>query len=87
MDYKEYICSKEWKRKRRELIAQSNGICEHTKSPAKRFQVHHKSYENLGHESEAELSVVSEKSHKQIHRRNKNAFTKTKERRKTDRIY
>jgi hypothetical protein len=89
MNYKKYLESDEWKRKRKELIAQSNGICEHSKNPVnpKKMQIHHKSYSNLGHESRNELEVVSEYTHKQIHRRDKHAITKTREERKRSRIY
>jgi len=89
MNYEQYINSKEWKRQRKELIAQSNGVCEHSKNPVSKskMQIHHKSYDNLGHEARGELEVVSERIHKIIHKRDKYANAKTKEGRKRDRIY
>ena len=89
MNYEEYLNSEEWKRERKELIAQSNGICEHSKNPTKKnkMQIHHTSYDNLGHEARGELEVVSERIHKIISKGNKHANTRTKERRKRDRVY
>lgn len=62
VDYHTYMASREWRLKRKEVMAQTDGWCERCHS-AKATQVHHLTYENLGHESLNELQGLCRSCH------------------------
>lgn len=67
VQYGQYICSPDWKR-RREWAMQSGGRCCATCSSTKRLEVHHKTYERLGAERLEDLIVLCQACHRAVHR-------------------
>jgi len=65
IDYQQYLASREWRMKRKEVIELNNGICERCASrPIK--NVHHLTYENLGQESPLDLLGVCRPCHEYL---------------------
>jgi hypothetical protein len=65
-NYKTYIRSPEWRRKRLGIIRRAGGICERChKWPV--VNVHHLTYERLGDEFDSDLLGVCSKCHKELH--------------------
>jgi len=57
VDYQQYIASREWRAKRKEVIELQGGICERCASrPIE--DVHHLTYANIGKESPSDLMGV-----------------------------
>jgi hypothetical protein len=57
IDYQQYLASREWRVKRKEVIERQNGICQRCGSrPIE--NVHHITYENLGREDPDDLIGV-----------------------------
>jgi hypothetical protein len=63
VDYKIYIQSEEWNRIRKLKIAQANYTCERCNKKNVRLEVHHLTYDNLGHENMEDLIAVCRKCH------------------------
>ena len=68
--YMEYLQSEEWKKKRIRKALEQNFTCEicggvfHTG-----FNIHHKTYKNLGHEPLKDLMFLCENCHMELHRK------------------
>lgn len=56
VDYQEYLASREWRLKRKEVIDFAEGVCERCGS-ARIQDVHHNNYRNIGNEDPA-LPIV-----------------------------
>lgn len=70
MNYDNYINSKEWQNRRKELFAKRGKICERCGSD-RRIHVHHGTYKNLGSELENELFILCKPCHVEYHSINK----------------
>jgi 5-methylcytosine-specific restriction endonuclease McrA len=66
LNYYEYIKSARWKRKADKRRRRDKFICQHC--GARGWQVHHKTYERLGHERMSDLETLCDKCHRRIHR-------------------
>jgi 5-methylcytosine-specific restriction endonuclease McrA len=65
--YKQYLRSPEWQKKRVAVIHRAKGICERCgKWPI--VNIHHKTYDRLGHELLEDLEGVCLKCHEELHR-------------------
>lgn len=67
IDYASYLCSPQWRHKRNQMIALVGASCEFCGDEFATLQVHHLTYETLGHESDLELAVLCEHCHKDFH--------------------
>ena len=67
--YREYIKSKEWKKKRRAFIELHGRKCAACDSKNK-LRVHHMSYRHLGNERENELIILCARCHEEYHELN-----------------
>lgn len=63
--YLAYIASAAWKRRRDDRIAKAGNACEHCGYTvwSRKLEVHHKTYERLGHERDEDLEVLCEDCH------------------------
>jgi 5-methylcytosine-specific restriction endonuclease McrA len=66
LPYNEYLQSEHWQRKRAEALERADRACQLCAS-TKRLQVHHRSYENLGAEDDADLTVLCADCHAGFH--------------------
>lgn len=64
-DYQAYLRSDEWRRRRAKVFAAANGICLGCGRRAE--TVHHRSYERLGHEADADLVALCWDCHQACH--------------------
>ena len=64
VDYHHYMASREWALKKRAVRERSGGECERCQRPSK--QVHHLSYQNLGHEPLTDLLDVCKWCHEYL---------------------
>lgn len=62
MDYHEYLASREWQVKRKQIIERGKGICERCHMGQIK-QIHHLTYKNLGHEPLNELQGLCAPCH------------------------
>lgn len=62
VDYGTYMASREWRLKRKEVIAKTAGWCSRCHS-AKATQVHHLTYERLGSEEPEDLRALCRSCH------------------------
>lgn len=67
--YRDYLTSDTWQEKRRSKFDQVGRRCERCGS-TDRIQVHHQTYERLGHELLSDLEVLCGDCHKAHHRAN-----------------
>ncbi|MDP3063203.1 MAG: hypothetical protein Q8O40_08355 [Chloroflexota bacterium] len=65
VDYHEYLASREWRLRRKGVIDAAEGICQRCGSAPIR-NVHHTSYENIGHEKPWELIGVCKPCHEYL---------------------
>lgn len=68
--YKRYLRSQNWQKLRFEVLKRSGGRCERCGyQPWKRgvLQIHHLSYENVGHETADDLICVCARCHMELH--------------------
>lgn len=62
-EYQEYLDSKDWQRRRKQLIKKKCEWC-----PQKHeLNVHHLSYDNLGQETEYDVITLCKRCHKDLH--------------------
>jgi hypothetical protein len=61
--YEEYMQSEEWDIRRRDALARAGYKCELCGANNERLNVHHWDYENLGNETEEDISVFCECCH------------------------
>ena len=66
LTYKEYIQSDGWKVRRLRALALAENRCQVCNSP-NAPQVHHRTYERLGHERDADLIVLCRDCHRLFH--------------------
>lgn len=66
IDYYEYLCSDQWKEKRKSIIERCNNICENCKSKPVE-DVHHLTYERLGNELLEDLLGLCKECHENKH--------------------
>jgi hypothetical protein len=87
--YAEYLASPEWRERRDRAIERAEGRCQLCNSD-KRLNVHHRTYERLGYERDADLTVLCEDCHQHFHgtvtakKRNLTVAKKPKGQRRTD---
>ena len=77
IDYKEYIKSNKWKKKRKELIDSIGYACEQC-GVEHHLHVHHKTYKNLGNEPLKDLQLLCRMCHLSKHDHNFEKVFKTK---------
>ena len=69
IDYNNYIQSKEWEIKKREILHNKTFrkccVCESKNRP---INFHHINYKNLGNETEKDLISICTKCHKSLHK-------------------
>ena len=66
LTYAEYIKSDGWKIRRLRALALAENRCQVCNSP-NHPEVHHRTYERLGHERDADLTVLCHDCHKLFH--------------------
>lgn len=77
VDYADYINSDAWKRRKQTFLKRSQRViamrrkfgcivCEFCKKRG-RFNIHHKTYERLGHERSTDLIILCDDCHKAVH--------------------
>ena len=66
LTYSEYIKSDGWKIRRLRALALAENRCQVCNSP-NRPEVHHRTYERLGHERDMDLTVLCHDCHKLFH--------------------
>lgn len=64
--YYAYMHSAAWYAKRKRALLRAQYRCQKCRSP-KRLDVHHLTYERLGHEWDTDLVVLCRKCHDQVH--------------------
>ncbi len=64
-EYEMYIASDEWKRRRRRAIELAGYCCERCGATAwdKKLEVHHLTYERMGHEKDSDLMALCPECH------------------------
>ena len=67
--YKEYLHTYHWKEKREAVLADRNFQCQLCKGElhSMNYHVHHKTYENIGHERMSDLMLLCADCHKKLH--------------------
>jgi 5-methylcytosine-specific restriction endonuclease McrA len=63
-EYRDYLRSPEWKQTRAAALRQAHGVCERCVLPRYGLQVHHVSYDRLGHEEDEDLAVLCPDCHR-----------------------
>lgn len=67
-EYKKYIISPKWQKKRVHIAILRKFTCERCKKQVKYgYHIHHKTYKHLGNEKDHELMFLCEECHKIIH--------------------
>lgn len=69
--YKRYLRTQNWQKLRFEVLKRSGGKCERCGyQPYKRggLQIHHLSYDRVGHESLEDLIAICPRCHMEIHK-------------------
>lgn len=66
VDYRQYIDSRAWKRKRAKVIAERGSKCE-VCGATSGIQVHHKTYKRLGREAPSDLQILCGGCHANSH--------------------
>jgi ribosome-binding protein aMBF1 (putative translation factor) len=66
LPYSEYLKTEGWKTRRTAAIKRAGHACQVCKSP-ERLEVHHNTYERLGHELAADLIVLCRNCHQTFH--------------------
>lgn len=69
--YKRYLRTKNWQKLRFKVLKRSGGKCERCGyQPYKRggLQIHHLSYDRVGHESLEDLIAICPRCHMEIHK-------------------
>ena len=69
-DYKNYLKTKHWKDKRKDVLKRAKYKCQLCSSKDI-LHVHHNTYENIGKEKKEDLIVLCEKCHSKFHNNSK----------------
>ncbi len=65
IDYHQYMASRQWRLKRKEVIEECHNICERCgRTPVE--NIHHLTYENLGHEQRGDLMGLCRACHEYL---------------------
>lgn len=67
MDYKEYLRSGHWKKTRRAALARAGYRCQICNAGNVQLEVHHRTYDRLGREFDADLTVLCDGCHGKFH--------------------
>lgn len=69
LPYADYLLSDDWRRKRDRLIEAAGHRCQLCNAPSSEvnLNVHHRTYERLGHEADGDLIVLCEECHDRHH--------------------
>jgi hypothetical protein len=62
-EYDEYLRSPEWQERRQKALAFSGHRCQMNREHTTQLQVHHNTYERLGHERPSDLIVLCDTCH------------------------
>jgi len=65
-EYKEYLLTKKWREFRQEALTAAGDACQVCNS-SENLQVHHRTYENLGHERPDDVTVLCKRCHAFYH--------------------
>ena len=65
-EYGEYLLTKEWRKFRELALIKAGNACQVCNS-TERLNVHHRTYENFGHERLEDVTVLCERCHKFYH--------------------
>ena len=68
MDYRQYLLSPGWKRKRQEVLLRDDYTCQCCNKRKKKLHVHHHGYENIGDEPLSDLVTLCDLCHGAYHR-------------------
>lgn len=68
MNYKDYLRSDHWKKRRQRFIKNTHKRCFICRAKNVVFHVHHKRYTNLGNEKHNDLRLLCEKCHNTVHK-------------------
>ena len=66
MPYNDYLQSPEWRERRKQALDWARNACQLCNAD-KALHVHHRTYDRLGAELPADLTVLCEKCHKRFH--------------------
>ena len=66
LPYSEYLKTEGWKVRRAKALARAEHRCQVCNSD-KRLEIHHRTYERLGHERDADLVVLCRSCHQLFH--------------------
>lgn len=68
-DYREYLRSPEWLARRQWKLDEAEGRCQICNAGGDGLEVHHRTYERLGRERQADLVVLCPGCHEKFHGR------------------
>ena len=66
-DYKAYLQSDEWRKRARKARKEAKFRCQLCNASDRVLHVHHRTYENLGHEEPADLVCLCDACHRKFH--------------------
>lgn len=66
MNYDDYLRTEQWQRRRRAALRRAGNKCQ-VCGNVSRLQVHHNTYERLGHEAATDLVVLCAGCHRMYH--------------------
>ena len=67
LDYDDYLYTKHWLQLRERIFALRKQTCERCHRKIAVYQVHHKTYERIGHEHDGDLQLLCVKCHERVH--------------------
>jgi len=71
LDYRRYLRSPEWRAKRHAAIVRAGyrcAVCRRLYLDERKLQVHHVTYDRLGHERPEDLMVLCRRHHRRVSR-------------------
>lgn len=66
-EYKNYLTSPSWKKTRRKALERSGYRCQVCNAANTQLDVHHRTYDRLGHEFDSDLTVLCNDCHSKFH--------------------
>jgi hypothetical protein len=66
--YRLYLHSKHWREVKTKALESAKGYCQKCGRKSDRLNVHHKTYETIGHENPGDLLVLCPKCHAATHK-------------------
>ena len=67
VDYQTYLRSQEWRERRVESLKRWDFACALNARHRSQLEVHHRTYERLGHERQDDLVVLCARCHRRFH--------------------